>query len=135
VTLEREHDGKTAAERTALAFNEAITRGDVAALGRLMTDDHTFVDADDNVFSGKDVVLDAWRGFFEAFPGYRNVWTELTRTGDTVIALGHSICPNEPELDGPAIWAATVRDDRVTEWRIHEDTAHNRTLLALGRNS
>jgi hypothetical protein len=48
------------------------------------------------------VVLDAWRGFFEAFPDYRNVWVNLKLTGDAVLALGHSICPNEPGLNGPA---------------------------------
>ena len=40
----------------------------------LSMEDHTFVDSDDNVVSGGDVVLEAWRSFFEAFPDYRNLW-------------------------------------------------------------
>jgi ketosteroid isomerase-like protein len=129
VTLEREGDSQMGARQIAIAFNDAITKRDLAALGRLMTDDHTFVDSDDNVFSGREVVLDAWRGFFDAFPDYRNVWTELALTGDAVIALGHSVCANEPELDGPAIWSASVRGKRVSVWRVYEDTAANRTRL------
>jgi ketosteroid isomerase-like protein len=124
-------DPNTRAEQTVLAFNDAITRRDVAALGRLMTDDHTFIDSDENVFGGKEEVLGAWRGFFDAFGGYRNVWTELLPSGDTVIALGHSVCATEPELDGPAIWTASVRDDRVSIWRVYEDTPENRALHAL----
>jgi ketosteroid isomerase-like protein len=96
-----------------------------------MTDDHTFVDSDANVFRGKLAVLDAWTGFFEAFPDHRNVWVDLKLSGDGVIALGHSICPNEPGLDGPAIWTASVRGNRVSRWRVYEDTARSRMLLGL----
>jgi ketosteroid isomerase-like protein len=106
-------DPNTRAERTVLAFNDAITRRDVAALGRLMTDDHTLIDSDENVFSGKEEVLGAWRGFFNAFPCYRNVWTERSQSGDAVIALDHSVCVTEPELDGFAIWTASVRDNQA----------------------
>jgi ketosteroid isomerase-like protein len=91
-----EVDPNRRAEQTVLAFNDATTRRDVAALGRLMTDDHTFIDSDENVFSGKEEVLGVWRGFFEAFPDYRNVWAELLPSGDAVIALGHSVCATEP---------------------------------------
>jgi ketosteroid isomerase-like protein len=117
--------------RTALAFNHAITRGDVEALKGLMTDDHTFIDSAGTVLSGRDGVLEAWRGFFEAFPGYRNVWEEPAERGDVLIATGHPVCANEPRLDGPAIWKATVRGDRVAEWRVYEDTPENRTALGL----
>jgi ketosteroid isomerase-like protein len=119
--------------RTARAFNDAITRRDLAALRGLMTDDHAFVDSGGNVISGMRDALDAWRGFFEAFPDYRNVWTDLTADGDTLIATGHSICATEPELHGPAIWAATVRGDRVSVWRVYEDTPDNRARLGLDR--
>jgi hypothetical protein len=30
---------------------------------------------------GEEEVLETWRGFFEAFPDYRNVWTDLVRSG------------------------------------------------------
>ena len=96
-----------------------------------MTDDHTFIDSAGAVLSGRDAVLEAWRGFFEAFPGYRNVWAELTSRGDVLTATGRSVCANEPRLDGPAIWKATVRGDRVAEWRVYEDTPENRTALGL----
>ena len=73
-----------------------------------------------------------WRGFFDAFPDYRNVWTEVLHSGDAIIALGHSVCATEPELDGPAIWTAIVRDDQVSMWRVREDTPDNRARLGLG---
>jgi ketosteroid isomerase-like protein len=96
-----------------------------------MTDDHAFVDSADSVVSGRDEVLDAWRGFFEAFPDYRNVWTRLVPSGQAIVAIGHSVCPTEPKLAGPAIWRATVHGDRVAEWRVYEDTPANRAELGL----
>ena len=81
-------DPDSQAHHTALAFNEATTRRNIAARGRLMTDDHTFIDSDEDLFS-KEEMLGAWRGFFEAFGDYRNVWTQLLPSGDAVTALGH----------------------------------------------
>jgi ketosteroid isomerase-like protein len=43
-----------------------------------MTEDHTFVDSAGNAVAGRQRVLDAWRGFFDAFPDYRNEWAEVT---------------------------------------------------------
>ncbi len=57
-----------APQSAAIAFNEAINRRDLRSLSRLMTDDHTFIDSDDNVLAGKEEALKAWEGFFDAFP-------------------------------------------------------------------
>ena len=96
-----------------------------------MTEDHTLIDTGNNVLSGRGDVLSAWRGFFEAFPDYQNVWTELTVKSEMLIARGHSSCATERELDGPAIWTATVRADRVSQWRVYTDTPENCMRLGL----
>jgi endonuclease VIII len=95
--------------RAALAFNDAINRRDLDALGRLMADDHRFIDSDDNVLAGKAEVLEAWAGFFDAFPDYRNEWSKVIPSGGALIALGRSVCSTEPALDGPAIWTGDPR--------------------------
>jgi uncharacterized glyoxalase superfamily protein PhnB/ketosteroid isomerase-like protein len=124
--------GDHAAYETALAVNDAINRRDLVALRGLLTADHTFIDSAANVLRGAENVLHAWTGFFEAFPDYRNVWTDLTLNGDLVVAIGHSICATEPQLDGPAIWTAAVRGDMVSTWRVYDDTPGNRARLGLG---
>jgi ketosteroid isomerase-like protein len=116
----------------ALAFNDAITERDLAALSGLMTEDHAFVDSEGNVVSGREAVLEAWRGFFDAFPDYRTVWASVTMNDDLLVATGHSVCAVDPRLDGPAIWTASVRDDKVSEWRVYEDTPERRAMLGLG---
>jgi hypothetical protein len=99
----------------ALAFNEAITRRDADALAVMMTEDHSFVDSANKVIAGRDPVLRAWRGFFEAYPDYRNAWSDIRSRHGLLIATGHSVCPNEPLLDGPAIgqWESTPTECRT----------------------
>jgi hypothetical protein len=100
-----------------------------------MTDGHTFIDSDDSVLAGKATVLKAWEGFFDAFPDYRNDWSSVISTGGGLTALGRSVCSTEPALDGPAIWTARVEDDKVSEWRVYEDTPANRARLGVAEEN
>jgi len=34
-------------------------------------------------------------------------------------------------LDGPALWTARTRDDKVAEWRVYEDSTENRARLGI----
>jgi ketosteroid isomerase-like protein len=105
----------------ATAFNEAINARDLGRLAGLMTDDHTFVDSAGTV-AGKAACVEAWRGFFEAFPDYRNVFTSQVADGadDAVVTIeGHSECA-DPRLAGPARWTAVVREGKVARWQVDD---------------
>jgi ketosteroid isomerase-like protein len=105
------------------AFNDAINRRDLAALSALMTDGHRFVDAAGSVVAGKPACVEAWSGFFAAFPDYRNVFDRVEPgDGDRVVAIGRSEC-SVAELRGPAVWTATVIDGLVGEWRVDDPAA------------
>ena len=111
-------------------FNDASNTRKLDALAALMTDDHVFVDAAGGRVEGRAACIDAWRGFFAAYPDYRNLF-ERTMAGSQageVTAHGRSLC-SVGALDGPALWSAVVTGDRVAEWRVHEDTAANRATL------
>ena len=114
----------------AAQFNEAINAQDLETLGVLMTGDHRFVDAGDNVTQGRNAVVDAWRGFFSSFPDYRNDFETFQTRDELVIITGRSRCADE-RLDGPALWTARVKQNRVAEWRVYEDTAALRSKLGL----
>jgi ketosteroid isomerase-like protein len=102
------------------AFNEAINGRDVAGLSDLMTDTHRFIDSAGAIVDGKGACVDAWRGFFEAFPDYRNVFDELAELGDGVVVVrGHSEC-SVAALDGPCEWRAVIRNGRVDVWQVSE---------------
>lgn len=103
-----------------VAFNDAINRRDAAELAALMTDTHRFIDAAGTTVEGRDECLAAWRGFFESFPDYRNVFDHVAEADDGVVAVrGRSECRFAP-LDGPAEWRAVVRDGRVDLWQVYD---------------
>lgn len=53
-------------------------------------------------------------------------------TGDLVVMVGSSHC-SEKALDGPALWSAKVREGKVSEWRVYDDTPRNRERLGIAR--
>jgi len=111
-------------------FNEYINSRDLDGVGSLLTDDHVFIDSTGNTIRGKKKVLEAWRSFFESFSDYRNVFESLEARGGLVVVTGRSVCSDE-RLNGPALWTARVKDGKVAEWRVYEDTAENRHRLGI----
>ena len=103
-----------------LAFNEAINGRDLSALTELMTESHRFIDSAGATVDGRSACVRAWRGFFDSFPDYRNVFAEVAEVGDGVVLVrGRSECSFAP-LDGPAEWRAVVLDTRVDVWQVSE---------------
>jgi ketosteroid isomerase-like protein len=117
-------------EDVALRFNQCINGADILGLGELMTDDHVFTDTAGASIRGKAPCLEAWHGFFEQFPDYRNTFTDVTASENRVVAIGFSTC-STPILDGPAIWTAAIEDDKVAAWRVYEDTSSVRAELKM----
>jgi hypothetical protein len=74
------------------------------------------------------------RGFFGAFPGYRNVFEAISGEGKEITIAGQSFCPGYPELEGQALWAAVVHGDQVVKWCVYEDTAEVRQRLGLAKD-
>jgi ketosteroid isomerase-like protein len=118
------------AEAVVKAFNDCINRRDLEGLSRLMTDDHKFIDAASGIVSGKRACVEAWRGFFSAFPDYRNHFHRMIATGSTVAIIGRSAC-SDPRLAGPALWQAIISDDRIDQWSVFEDTSPSRLTLGI----
>ena len=53
------------------------------------------------------------------FPEYKNVFDVVEDKGDKVIMIGHSICPNNAELDGPRYGRQELR---MTRFQLGEYT-------------
>ena len=118
-----------------IAFNDAIDARDLDALTALMTDDHRFVDSEGATIDGVAACTDAWRGFFAAFPDYRNVFDHVRNSLPGVVDLiGRSEC-SVAELDGPARWQAEVRDGKVALWQVSAAPGEVRCSTASTRLS
>lgn len=115
---------------TALRFNEHINSQNVEGLHALMTDDHTFIDRENEIYRGKETMTKGWTEFFKSFPEYRNTFTRVESHDDLVVLIGYATWAKEAQPDH-AIWMATIRDDLVAQWRIYRDTPENRALLGI----
>ena len=118
------------AEHLIASFNDCINAQDLAGLSAFMTDDHVFIDKAHNRVVGKSACQEAWRGFFVAFPDYRNIFEDIQVHGDTMVIAGRSTC-SDPRLAGAALWSAKLRDGRISQWRVGEDTKDNRESFGL----
>ena len=117
------------AAAVTVRFNEMINARDLDGLAGLMPEDHRFIDTTGHVVAGKSACLEVWRGFFAAYPTYRNVFVSIREHDGVVTVVGHSICSDEPGLDGPALWTAHIRGSLITEWRVYDDTPEARRQL------
>ena len=85
-----------------------------------MTESHLFIDSAGATLDGKDACVAAWRGFFDSFPDYRNVFMDVTDVGGGVIVVqGRSECSFHA-LAGQAEWRAVILDGRVDVWQVSE---------------
>lgn len=114
----------------ALQFNEFINNHDIKGLTSLMTDDHTFIDRAGSVDKGKESMTKGWTEFFSSYPEYKNNFDRVESHDNLVILIGYAYWTEKNKYD-PAIWTARIEDDRVAEWRIHEDTPENRRRLGI----
>lgn len=119
-----------APEDVVIGFNNCINTRDLSGLEQLMADYHSFIDSGNNVVKRKINCLNAWKAFFNGFPDYKNIFHDITAEGSLVKITGHVTC-SAPILEGPAIWTATLENDKVKEWRVFEDNSTNRKLLNI----
>ena len=125
-------------ESVARAFAAAISARDVAALARLMSEDHRFIDSLGNTIKGRGKMEDGWRSYFTMVPDYTITVTEAYASGATVVMVGTAqgtftadgrLRP-ENKWQTPAAWRATIDGDRVAEWRVYADNDPIRKLMA-----
>ena len=128
-------------EVTAIkAFIDAINTQDLTALSALMTDDHTFVDADAMTVSGRETMVASWPQYFAMFPDYRIRVDLMLQNGTIVVALGSWSATyagkrgpvSENALGGPAAWRALVEDARIKMWQVYAD--HTKTAEVMKRS-
>ena len=110
---------------SAAAFVHAINAHDAEAIAALMADDHRFVDAEGNEFTGREQMAGAWRFHFEWFPDYE-IEIERMVSADGVSALfgwaSATYAENGRSWRLPSAWLAVERDGLIAEWRVYCDT-------------
>jgi len=91
---------------------------------------------DEDPVVGRRANLDAWRGYFSAFPSYVIHPRHLAASGPTVAVLGtttgsHVGLPDEEEVTLDVIWIAEAVLGRLSRWRIAADTPALRARVGI----
>jgi hypothetical protein len=121
----------------AISFIDRINRADLESLATLMTADHALQVFDEAPLVGHGENVEAWRGYFGAFPEYVIYPRCIAASGDVVAVQGHTTgshldLPDEEEMHLSLIWLVTVVEGAVRRWRLVEDTAEHRREHGLG---
>jgi hypothetical protein len=120
----------------AISFIDCINRTDLVRLAALMHPDHRLVVSDEPPVVGRDSNVNAWRGYFTAFPEYVIYPRFLVENADQVAVLGattgsHLNLPDEEELRLDVIWIGEALDGFLTLWQVCDDSAALRRDLGI----
>jgi len=110
-------------------YIDAINKGDINTLNRLMADDYLFIDAHDNRVHGKEGMEKSWIGYFEMFPDYRIEIDQIIEKGSTFCLLGYASgtyknLKNEQNTNYwrvPAAWTIIIENNQVKHWQVYAD--------------
>lgn len=123
----------------AVGFVDHINRGDLDGLAALMHRDHRLEVFDEDPLVGKDANIEAWRGYFDAFPRYVIYPPRIAQREGSVAILGHTTgshlgLTDDEEQARTLIWIAdTANGGTVTAWRLIEDNHSNRNRWGLDK--
>jgi ketosteroid isomerase-like protein len=115
--------------KIALCFVEAINRADTDKIYDLMSDDHLFIDTQDNRMIGKDNMKQCWIEYFKLFPDYKIEIEDIFEKEESVCLFGHAGGTYRNIQDDansnywrvPAAWKAIVRNNLIKQWQVYAD--------------
>jgi SnoaL-like domain len=113
----------------AQAFVTAINSADIPTLRALMTNNHTFIDARGNSFSGADKMQLGWQHSFHSYPNYQititHTFAEKNHAALFANATGgwrvnEVVLPQSWTVS--AAWLAEVENEQISHWTVFCDT-------------
>jgi ketosteroid isomerase-like protein len=113
----------------ALEFVDAINHAEIDKIWSLMSDDHLFIDSQENKFVGKDNMKQGWIGYFALFPDYKIEIVETLEKDTLVCMFGYASGTYKNLKDEnnsnfwkiPAAWRAIIKDNKVEQWQVYAD--------------
>lgn len=115
--------------RIVLDFIRAINAADVDSISFLLTEDHAFVDSQNNKVIGKEAMTEAWKAFYKVFPDYHIEVNETLAKEDIVMVTGFASGTyknlKHEDIDTswivPACFKAILKDGKIELWQIFAD--------------
>jgi hypothetical protein len=115
--------------KIVIDFIDAINCANVDKMNDLMTNDHLFIDSQDNKMTGKGNMRQAWIGYFDLFPDYKIEINEILKKDSLICILGYASgtymnLTNENNSNHwkiPAAWKAIVKNNKIKQWQVYAD--------------
>jgi ketosteroid isomerase-like protein len=113
----------------AISFVKAINDHDVDGIINLMSEDHMFIDAMDNISVGKKAMREGWKEYYELFPDYQIEISDITENVSTIGLFGYASGTYKNltnNLDSnfwriPASWKAIIENNKIKHWQVYCD--------------
>jgi ketosteroid isomerase-like protein len=114
-------------KKIVLDFVDAINKADIEKLGELMTDEHVFIDSQDNRMTGREKMKHAWNEYYKLFPDYQIEINEVFQNESLICLTGYASGTYMNLKDAhwriPAAWTAKVMDNKISEWKVIADNS------------
>ncbi len=117
-------------KQIATDFNNCINKADINGLSALMSEDHQFIDRDGNIHQPRSFMVEAWKNFFAAYPGYKNTFTKVDIRNSLVVMQGFAYW-SPGNVHDPALWTAVIENNRVKKWQVFYNNSENRNILNI----
>lgn len=113
-----------------LEFVKAINDHDTNKIASLISEDHVFIDSQGNEVHGKDKMIKGWEGYFNLFPDYKIVISQLLDEQSLTVLLGFASASFLGNRGGnpdsywrlPAAWKAVTEGGKINLWQVFADT-------------
>lgn len=117
--------------QVALEFIRAINEHDLEKLCALMTEDHAFVDSQDNKVIGKEEMCRVWKEYFAWFPDYHIELNDVLPKNEVVVITGFASGTWKNLRDEvqsnywivPAAFKVIVKDGKIELWQVFADAS------------
>jgi ribosomal protein S18 acetylase RimI-like enzyme/ketosteroid isomerase-like protein len=127
-------------KQVVLEYIKAINEARVDILYSLMAPDFIFIDAHNNIVSGKDAMKQSWIGYFNMFPDYRIEIDEILEGNASFAVFGYAggTYKNLKNADNsnyyrvPAAWKVVVENNLIKHWQVYADNV--RAIEIINRN-
>lgn len=115
--------------KVVLDFVNAINNIDIDRINRLMSENHLFIDSQDNRMNGKEKMKQAWIAYFAMFPDYKIEINEIFEKDSLICIIGYASGTYNGIQDEnntnywriPAAWTAIITDNQIKQWQVYAD--------------
>jgi ketosteroid isomerase-like protein len=115
--------------KVVLDFINAINNTDIERIYSLMSEDHLFIDSQDNRMLGKENMKQAWIAYFTMFPDYKIEINEIFEKDSLICIIGYASGTYNGIQDEnntnywriPAAWTAIITENKIKQWQVYAD--------------